>query len=108
VPTLIDADEFVQVQYYDYLKLGELYKEHSSDEPIVALIDCSFTKTALDTIEQANMPVKIEKDDAEQEQDAFYNDIIQFLEDLEPDTEMELLTTQVIFERKMEVYLINP
>jgi hypothetical protein len=52
--------------------------------------------------------VKIEKDDAEQEQDAFYNDIIQFLEDLEPDTEMELLTTQVIFERKMEVYLINP
>jgi len=37
-----------------------------------------------------------------------YNDIIQYLEDLEPETKMEHLTTQTIFTRNMEVYLVNP
>ena len=106
VPTLIHADEFVQVDYEDYEDLGQRYKERADNRPIVVIIDTSFNRTMEDSLgKMKDVEVTIEEENHGQK---LYDEMIQFLEDLEPETKMVHLTTQNIFTRMMEVYLVNP
>lgn len=108
VPTLMEADEFAQIQYEDYKDVQFLYDQKKNGNVIVILdasIKASF-ENALKKQEgiQYNKEGETRADKAEE----LYLDIIDYLENLEPDTEMKHLTTQTIFTRKMEVYLVNP
>jgi hypothetical protein len=105
VPSLSAADEFIQVDKEDYADLEAAYKERSGEGQIVAIVDTSFLKSGLNTLNSGDYNLESTdglEDTVFLENERLYN------EDLEPDTDMELLTTQYVFSRTMEVYLINP
>jgi len=107
VPTLMCADEFSLLQYKDYKDIRHLYEKKKNQEVIV-IIDSSFKQSVEQMVSDNSIDVMVEGKSREDEVNKLYNDIITFLEDLEPDTKMKHLTTQVIFTRDMEVYLVNP
>lgn len=107
-PTLMYADEFVQVDYNDYEELKERYKERAKDHKITVVIDTSFIGSNVEAMSNSNLSGDIENSPEVIARRKQYKQILQFLEDLEPETEMKELTEQMIFARKMEVYLINP
>lgn len=108
VPVLMEAENFAVIQYDEYEELQKLYQEHKGERKVVVVVDVSFNKSLEDQLdfgEEVNVTVDDEKGIQSQE---IYKGIKQMLENLEPDTDMEHLTTQEIFTRYMEVYLINP
>ena len=105
-PTLMYADEFAQVQFENYKKLGKCYEERKDKNKITVVVDPSFTISGVEAFSTDNG--EIEDDPQLQLKKKTYQDIIEFLENLEPNTKMQELTEQRIFGRKMEVYLINP
>lgn len=108
VPTLMSADEFIQIEYEDYTDIEEHYKEHKGDKKIAVVIDTSFLASGVDAISAQGIEGEVEDDKERRQKEKLYEDMIQLLEDLEPETEMEHMTTQAIFGRPMIVYLINP
>jgi len=107
-PTLMEADQFAQLQFYDYEKIQNLY-EQKKDEELIVIIDTSFMSSVEHALDKSDTIVLNKEGETKAEKmEKMYNDIIQYLEDLEPETKMEHLTTQTIFTRNMEVYLVNP
>ena len=108
VPTLMGADEFAQVQFYDYEKILDLY-EQKRDEDVIVILDASIKLSVEEMLDKTDAIVVDNNGDSRAEKvEDQYNDIIEYLENLEPDTKMKHLTTQTIFTRNMEVYLVNP
>ena len=107
-PTLMNADEFAQIQYDDYSNIAELYREICKNHKITVIIDTSFIYSNVETMSNSNLSGDIENSPEMIAKKQQYKKIIKFLENLEPETEMKELTEQMIFSRKMEVYLINP
>ena len=107
-PILMNADEFIQYQNNEYDTLKERYNKKSKEKKIMAIVDVSFLVTTQDVVEQYGVKGDIDKDLQGDMRKKIYNEIVTYLEDLEPDTEMKKVTEQSIFDRKMEVYLINP
>lgn len=107
VPVLMNADEFLQVQYQNYEVLGDRYKE-KRDNKVMVVIDTSFISSMQEVLQNYQMDSEIEEDSESIRTQHLYNDIIEYLEELEPETKMEKLTEQSIFGRDMEVYCINP
>lgn len=108
VPTLMSADEFVQIDYEDYEDIETQYKAHKGDKKIAVVIDTSFLASGVDAISAEGIEGTVENDKERIRKEKIYKKMIQLLEDLEPETEMEYMTTQAIFRRPMEVFLINP
>lgn len=109
VPVLMEAENFAMIQYDEYDEIQKLYQEHKGERKVVVVIDASFNidlKNALDFGE--GVDITVEGDEKGIQSQKIYKKIKQMLENLEPDTDMEHLTTQEIFTRPMEVYLINP
>lgn len=108
VPTLISADQFVQVSFLDYEDLRQRYQEHTGNNQVVAVVDSSFLISSTEAIIAHGIEGDIGESENSIKAEKLYNKIIQFLEELEPETEMKHMTTQGIYGRRMEVYLINP
>lgn len=107
-PTFISVKEFAQVQYEDFEKIRQLYKERKNKGPVTVVIDTSFTSSYVENMNTSLLKGEIENNSEIENKRKLYENMIQLLEDLEPETEMKELTEQMIFSRKMEVYLINP
>ena len=107
-PTLISVKEFAQVQYEDFEKIRQLYKERKNKGTVTVVIDTSFTSSYVENMNTSSLKGEIENNSEMENKRKLYENMIQLLEDLEPETEMKELTEQMIFSRKMEVYLINP
>lgn len=107
-PTLISVKEFAQVQYEDFEKIRQLYKERKNKGTVTVVIDTSFTSSYVENMNTSLLKGEIENNSEMENKRKLYENMIQLLEDLEPETEMKELTEQMIFSRKMEVYLINP
>ncbi|MCI5806166.1 MAG: hypothetical protein MR029_07515 [Clostridium sp.] len=107
VPILMNADEFLQVQYPDYELLGDKYQE-KKNQKVTVVIDTSFVVSREKILEYYQLDGEVEDDTEGIRTQRLYDDIIKYLEDLEPETKMKKLTEQSIFGRDMEVYCINP
>lgn len=108
VPTLMNTKEFAQIQYTEYTQLEHLYNERKNQGPVMVVLDTSFTSSYVENMSTSYLNGEFENNDKMDAKRELYDDIIEFLENLEPDTKMEEKTEQYIFGRKMEVYLINP
>ena len=86
--------------------MKKCYEERKDKNKITVVVDSSFTVSGVEAFSSDNG--EIEDDPQLQLKKKTYQDIIEFLENLEPNTKMQELTEQRIFGRKMEVYLINP
>lgn len=107
VPTLMCADEFAQLQYYDIENINDLYEE-KKDEEVIVLFDASIKKNIEDDVNDMGVKMNVEGVSKSEKVNELYDIIIEKLEGLEPDTKMQHLTTQFFYNRKMEVYLVNP
>lgn len=107
-PYLLESNQFFQVSRWDYKEYEEKFKEKLEDRPIVLLIDASFLKDVKDSMESAELLVVEEQGSNREKKQEDYEQILAFFEDLEPTTKMEKLSTEIIFTRKLEAYLINP
>ncbi|MBQ4059188.1 MAG: glycosyltransferase family 39 protein [Lachnospiraceae bacterium] len=106
VPTLMYADMFSLVDYREYENVKALYEE-KKDEGVIVILDASLKQSAEQEYTVDDWKVILQQADSE-EVIRQYEEIIAFLEDLEPETEMKHLDTQYIQNMQMEVYLVNP
>lgn len=108
VPILMEADEFAQLEFTEYENIQELY-EKKKDEKVVVILDSSFRITVEGLLKkEEGVHVDVVGGSKDEQANDFYNGIIDYLENLEPETKMEHVTTQTVFGRSMEVYLVNP
>lgn len=106
VPTLMYADMFAQVNYDEYENVKALYEE-KKDGDVIVILDSSLKQSAEQEFSVDGWKVVINKSGSE-EVIQQYEEMVTFLEDLEPETKMKHLGTQYIQNLRTEVYLVNP
>ncbi len=107
VPTLMCANEVAMVQYYELEKVKELY-DIKKDEEVLVILDASITRSIEADVESMGVEMRVEGASYADKVNELYDEIIKELDDLDPTSEMKHLTTQYFYNRKMEVYLVNP
>lgn len=104
-PYLMDSKEFFRVSYLDYINYEDAFKEKLKREQVILL---------LDTSPYSSMFVGDNGDPVEVINGQWVNlrllneELLKFYEDIEPSTEMQKLGEQLVYGRRMEIYLINP
>lgn len=106
VPTLMYADEFSLVDYREYEDVKKLYEE-KKDGDVIVILDASLKQSAEQEVSVDEWKIIVQQANAE-EVIQQHEEIIAFLEDLDPETKMEYLGTQYIQNMQTEVYLVNP
>lgn len=101
---LMNADEFYMTGLSVYKESEEAYLEKLADDQVILLVDTSLKYYAGGAGEDVSDEVKEKRKEIEKE----YEKLVQYFEDLVPDTKMKKLTTEIVFTRPIEVYLINP
>lgn len=101
---LMNADEFYMTGLSVYKESEEAYLEKLADGQVILLVDTSLKYYAGGAGEDVTDEVKEKRKEIEKD----YEELVQYFEDLVPDTKMKKLTTEIVFTRPIEVYLINP
>lgn len=108
-PYFMNADQYFEVSRQQYAMYEEEYKEKLKEKKVVLVIDSTFLSSVGSYLEQNGMIMEDEQKNAKMEDgDKEYKEILAFFEDLDPTTEMERLSTEIVFTRTLETYLINP
>lgn len=106
---MMDADEFFMVGVNEYKEYKESYLEKLADGPVVLLMDTSFRGSLNNGVADGENIIYSDKfEEDEERREKAYQAMLQYFEDLVPDTKMKKLTTEAVFTRPTEVYLINP
>lgn len=106
VPYLMDCDEFFMVHHLRCGGFEEQYREKLEQGPVLLVLDTDFLNNIMAILAEQNLT----EDDGTMTEAAqqHYQAILDYFEDLVPETKMEKLGAQNIYDRKTEVYLINP
>jgi len=106
-PILKNSQYFFMCTPEDYEQYIEEYMKKCKEDKVLLIIDKSFVKIPLST-NNSDGVVVLEEDEEALESQRKYNDMLDFFEDIEANSEMKWISTQVVFSRPMEVYVINP
>ncbi len=105
---LMDADEFFMVWINGYKEYEEAYLEKLADGPVVLVFDTSFKNGLSNKLAYEDVGYSDEVEEEMAQIENAYQQRLQYFEDLVPDTTMKKLTTETVYSRPVEVYLINP
>lgn len=105
-PILMHSDQFFKCSLVDYKKYETEYRKKCEQGKVLLIIDVEFLENAVEGDISAHIFVKESKES--QKKKEMYENMLDFFEDIEPDSEMEWISTQIVFSRPMETYIINP
>lgn len=105
-PILMNSDQFFYCSLADYKNYEDEYRKKSEQGKVLLIIDKEFLANPVEEYESAYNIVNESEDSGIEVE--MYEKMLDFFEDIEPDSEMEWISTQIVFGRPMETYIINP
>lgn len=106
---LMNSKEFFRVSYKDCDEYTEQYMDRIKKGKVLLVVDSSFSNSVKTSIEEVWSPADKENEEEKtDEKIKQYKEIIECFENLELSTDMEMISEQNVFDRKIVTYVINP
>lgn len=106
---LMNGNAYFHTLSDEYQNYTQDYLEKLEEGPVLLVVNMEAFVSQEETTEMLQQRFGVETcGDTELEEDTAYTDMLDYFENLVPDTEMEQVSATKVFNREMRVFIINP